>query len=309
MNATECFKIRIAIQDDCWHVSNDDIVLLKSKIGGILTWIDPNVIDADPFLFVHNDRLYLFYEHRTYFKSGVIKMISTKDLEVWTKPRTVLKESYHLSFPYIYEENGTIYMIPETSAVREVRLYKAVNNDLTQFKIVDTLLSRVNDKRRVDIDYSDSVLYKKNNKYYLFTTINYNRKNELELYIADSLMGTYVKHPASPIVSNNQYGRNAGGLIEKDGKLYRVAQDCVKRYGDNVHLLEICSLSPKEYEERVIEDNLLNKGIDFFKCGGHQLNLVNFSGKTIVATDAKEYHKYYIPACIRKMLKSFHLFY
>ena len=54
--------------------------------------LHPTVIVADPFLFVHKNELYLFYEEQVDLKGkGVIKMIRTSDLEKWDKPKLVLE--------------------------------------------------------------------------------------------------------------------------------------------------------------------------------------------------------------------------
>ena len=42
-------------------------------------------------------------------------MVSTDDLKHWTKPISILNdEGTHFSFPYVFEDNGSVYMIPET---------------------------------------------------------------------------------------------------------------------------------------------------------------------------------------------------
>ena len=115
--------------------------------------------------------------------------------------------------------------------------------------------------------------------------------NVLELYVSDKLEGPYTAHPSSPIIKSNKVGRDAGCWIEHQGKLLRVSQDCTHRYGDNVHVSEITKLSPTEYEENILKEKILPTDIPFYKEGGHQFNVINFKGKWIVATDAKEYHR------------------
>ena len=84
------------------------VLNIKSDTG----LFNPNasVILADPFLFVKGDTLYLFYEHLTkWFGTGRICMRSTKDLEIWTEEVDVLVEPFHLSFPFVFEENGKVH--------------------------------------------------------------------------------------------------------------------------------------------------------------------------------------------------------
>ena len=52
--------------------------------------LTPKTILADPFLFVNNDKLHLFFEDKQYMRNGVISMISTSDLITWSKPKIVL---------------------------------------------------------------------------------------------------------------------------------------------------------------------------------------------------------------------------
>ena len=37
----------------------------------------------------------------------------------------MLKEPFHLSYPYVFKHKGTYYMIPESRAAGAVRLYRA----------------------------------------------------------------------------------------------------------------------------------------------------------------------------------------
>lgn len=292
MKTTECFKIQILKGriSDSFEIKHLSPIHRICNSHNNLS-LCPKVIEADPFLFVKENRLHLFYESKDYGKPGVIKMTSTTDLKKWVRPHTVLKEPFHLSYPFVFQENDVIYMIPETCAVGEIRLYQAANDNLTRFTQVATLLKQTEDKD-IQISYSDASIYKKDGKYYLMVTIMKNDVNHLLLYCADSLTGPYTEHPSSPLVKSMKYGRNAGCLLERDGRLYRVAQDCVKRYGDNVHLLSVNHMDETTFQEHEVKDNIIPIDIDFYSDGGHQLHFVKFKDSIIVATDAKEYHKF-----------------
>ena len=263
MNPTECFKIQI-LKGEINHVFDIRDLSPVHRICNSSNPLSPfpKVIEADPFLFVRNDRLYLFYESKDYGKPGVIKMTSTTDLKTWSKPRTVLKEPFHLSYPYVFQEGDAIYMIPETGAAREVRLYKAEDDSLSHFVKVATLLRQEEDKD-MQISYADASIYKKDDKFFLMVSIMKNDVNHLLLYVANSLTGPYTEHPSSPLVKSMKYGRNAGCLLERDGKLYRVAQDCVDKYGDNVHLLSVDQMDETNYHEHVMQEDIRRNIISF----------------------------------------------
>lgn len=289
----ECFKI-------CLHQLENSNSLFNIKEGKSIYQIkclkpyfrlNPTTIVADPFLFVNKDTLYLFYESKQWLSPGVLKMVCTKDLKNWSSPVVVLEEPYHLSFPWVFEEDGHIYMLPETGATNTIRLYEARNEDLTNFIFVKELLYAPLDAQ-ILMGYGDSCINKIGDKYFLFTQLQYtDRINTLELFVSDSLMGEYKAHPMSPIQHNQKLGRNAGSLMRFEGKLLRFSQDCTNLYGDNVSISQIEKITPTEYKEKLVLDNIIPTDIPFYKDGGHQFNAVMFKGKWIVATDAKEYHK------------------
>ena len=245
----------------------------------------PVLFQADSFLFVKGENLYLFYELQHWDDPGCIAMVKTRDLKNWTKPQIVLRQPFHLSFPFVFEDNGTVYMIPESQESDSIRLYKA-NDDLTKFSFVRILLQQER-KNGIHFNFDDSHIYYKDHKYYLFTSYQKDWMYYQELYVTDDLLnGEFVKHPASPICISNEYGRNGGSLIQYDGRLLRVSQDCHENYGDNISLHEITQLDQEHYEERLFRRNLFPRN-NIFIDGGHQLNIAQFQGKYIYATDYK----------------------
>lgn len=245
----------------------------------------PVLFQADSFLFVKGNELFLFYELQHWDDPGRIAMIKTKDLRTWTEPQIVLKESFHLSFPYVFEDHGNIYMVPESQESDSVRLYKA-NDNLTHFDFVRTLLYQER-KDGIHYNFNDSHIYHKNGKYYLFTSYQKDWMYYQELFISDDLLnGKFIKHPCSPICTSNEFGRNGGSLIQCGDKLLRVTQDCHQNYGDNISLMEITLLNDKAYQEQLFKQNVFPQN-SIFIDGGHQLNITRFKGKYIYATDYK----------------------
>lgn len=299
----ECFKIRVLRYengDDIFNINKGN-PLLDLNAGNCYLTPNPTIIEADPFLFVKGDRLFLFYESKRLKDPGVLKMTSTQDFKKWTKPVVVLKESFHLSFPYVFEDNGDIYMIPETGAVNSIRLYKATSPELNKFELFKTLIEAPMDAK-IAMGYGDNCVIRHNDKYYLFTQLQYEDKiNTLELFVSDSLTGKFSMHCKSPIQHSQKFGRNAGAILEHNRKMYRFSQDCTRRYGDNVHISEITKISTTDYDEHVVYENIIPVNNRFYKEGGHQYNAVEFNGQFIVATDAKEYHNLMLQRIFNKI--------
>ena len=244
----------------------------------------PLLTQADPFLFVVKDTLYLFYESQRSGEKGEIRMTKTSNYEEWAKPVTVLSEPFHLSFPFVFEFQGDVYMIPETQEIDSIRLYRG-NKDLTDFQFVRVLLEK---PRTEDVKFSfcDSHLLIKNGKCYLFTSVSYNWTYHLELYYTDDLLlHDFVKHPASPIYIGNDFGRCGGSIIHLNDNYYRISQNCSGSYGANVSVHVITELDETVYHEELFMKDIFKTGGKIYRNGGHQLNIVKYRDSFIYATD------------------------
>ncbi len=253
---------------------------------------------ADPFLFVFNEELYLFYEHQDKWVGGKgrICMRKTNDLRNWSPEEDVLIEPFHLSYPFVFEDNGKVYMIPETGNDNSIRLYEAVNETLSQWKLLQKIVDD-------GLPWKDSVVFKKDGWYYLFTSHNANKQQEQHLFISHSLKGPYTEHPKSPIYVGADGGRNAGSIIEYEGEVYRPAQVCVNSYGEQTSIMKIDALSPWDYKESLYKKDIMDLHNPVYKEGGHQFNAAVFKGRVIVATDNRS-KNYNLVELFRKGWKS-----
>lgn len=279
----EGFDVVLLASNDPFSLANSKVVKRINCSRNILS-LSPVLIEADPFLVVRDDMLYLFYEEYRYRDKGIIKMTSTTDLVNWTTPQEVLIENFHLSYPWVFEHQGQWFMIPETSAAHEIRLYKATDNDLSRFEQVNTLLTHPEGEPFPKMDYCDSSIIEKEGVFYLFTTVNAGNGNELHLFFSDTLDGPFTEHPQSPVVIGDKYGRNGGSLVEHEGQIYRFAQDCVGEYGKNIHAFKVETLTRTQYHETLMNEDLLTQnGLH----AGHQFNFLQFNGEYIIAVDQK----------------------
>lgn len=309
MNRANCFKIDISIQKDAPLVESDKRSIFQLNCGHWYSIGDPVTIDADPFLFVHNDRLYLFYEDLHFYRfTGAIKMVSTSDLKHWTAPVEITHEpECHFSYPYVFEDKGEIYMMPETGWQNNIRLYKADRNDLSKFTLYKVILQREKLDPNIEFDWCDSCFYRKDGLYYLITTVKTKQQYEMQLYTSTQLEGSYTEHPMSPVVKGDDCARCAGSLMEKDGHIYRFAQDCSEAYGGQVSLFEIDEITPTAYREHLVKKHILPTDQKFYRMGGHQVNFATFRGQTVVATDARDEATFYAERTVRKFFRTLHL--
>ncbi|WP_299100129.1 hypothetical protein [uncultured Winogradskyella sp.] len=204
---------------------------------------------ADPFLIKHNDKTYLFIEELIYKnKLGHLSVMEIDDNGNYTKPETILVKDYHLSYPFVFEENGTYYMIPETSGNNDIQLYKATEFPL-KWEFERLIMNNV-----VAVD---TTLHKEGDTYWLFTNMKNHKGGskhvELNLFSSKSLFADqWEAHPLNPIVSDVKSARPAGKIFSSNNKLYRPSQNCSHHYGYGLNISEITELSKTKFKEKLI---------------------------------------------------------
>jgi hypothetical protein len=202
---------------------------------------------ADPFLLEKDGKTFLFFEDLRYSEGRAL--ISCCELDSKGKPgpvMEVLRRPYHLSYPFLFEEGGEIYMIPESKENLTVELYRATSFP-TEWALESVLLS--------EIHAVDATIEKLDGKYWMFVGISngrYSNCDELGIYFSDALKGPWTPHPANPVISDVRRARSAGAFFRDQGRLIRPSQDCARAYGYAIVFSEIVKLTETEYEERPV---------------------------------------------------------
>jgi len=231
---------------------------------------------ADPFLFVYNDELYIFLEIQEVHGYGYIHVWKTADLINWQDKGIVLKESFHLSYPFVFrdQKSGKIYLLPESSQAGKTYLY--------EFEEFPTKLIKKN--LLLTGKYVDSSIYQKDGIYYLITTDF--STGRLHLFCSNDLNNSDWKtHPLSPLSDNPLISRNGGGFVAIEDKLYRIAQNGQTKYGEGIVILEVCKLTPETYEEHIIIKDFTPTNQKWQRDGRHHFSIAKFRGKNIIAID------------------------
>lgn len=250
---------------------------------------------ADPFLFVHDGWLYLFYEEERLESPAPICAKRTKDLKHWDNLGIVLKELRHLSYPNVFEYDGNIYLLPETRECDAVILYKAVDFPYRW------------EKHKVLVEgdkFVDSCVLQHDGLWYLFTTSWLDENGSLRLFVSDNLEGGYKEHPLSPVVEGFAASRCGGAVFQYEGRLYRPAQDCSNYYGEGLVVYEITDLGRSRYGEAPVK-SLIDKRQKWNTKGGHHFNTTIFNGKRVVVMDGIV-NDNWINNHTRKLFNAFH---
>jgi hypothetical protein len=199
---------------------------------------------ADPCVFNWQGRDHVFFEDYEYAsRRGVIVWSVLGANGVLTPPQTVLERPYHLSYPFVFEQAGELFMIPETSANLTVELYRAVNFP-TQWQLVKALLTGIN--------AVDATLYYDKRRWWMFVNVGEfgsSTNDELFVFCADQLAGPWLAHQRNPVKSDAAGSRPAGRLFVRGDQLIRPAQNCSVTYGGGVNFFAIDRLSASEFSE------------------------------------------------------------
>jgi hypothetical protein len=266
------------------ELSNQIIVFNNRKIRKSRTHTHTT---ADPFLFVEGDDLFLFYECQNVNEKGHIRVKKTNDLINFNDLGCILKEEFHLSYPFVFRHKSSIFMVPESINANEIILYKFSDFPIKLEKQKTLLVGK----------YCDSSLFYYNEIWYLFTTSN----QGFEIYYSKDIENySFVPHPSNPISNNPKFQRNGGSILVINNDLFRIAQDCSGDYGKNVHIFKILELTTTNYRELLIRENYFDHNQEFNMKGAHHINMVDYKGYKIIAVDGK--HEDYL---INKFLSPF----
>ena len=212
---------------------------------------------ADPLAFEREGKTYLFVEeYIRETKRGRIVCLTLDENAKVTSHQVALERPYHLSYPFIFEHRGGIYMIPETASRRAIEVYRCENFP-DRWEFVTTLMDNV---------YAvDTTLLNHGGRWWLFANMLTEKGasswDELYLFSSDDpLSKDWAPHPLNPIISDARLARPAGPFFTLDGELYRPSQDSSQRYGYAVNLNRVDVLTESDYAETCVEKILPQSG-------------------------------------------------
>jgi hypothetical protein len=205
---------------------------------------------ADPFLWEQDNRLYVFFENYSYrTKKGKISVGNVVEdgqgrysvVDV----RDVLDFDYHVSYPQIVQEEGALFLMPETYQSKRLEVYRCVQFPekwelyATAFEgeeVVDTTYFRD--------ENGDKWLFLNKGCY----------EAELYLYKIDSLkLEKVIAHRENPVLIDCRKARNGGALFKYEHEYYRPSQiNTHGIYGKGLQISKIKKLTLDEFEDEPV---------------------------------------------------------
>lgn len=205
---------------------------------------------ADPFGLWREGRLTVLCEHLDY-RDGVGRIAALEPLEPAEPLNRVPVQigpvpPVHLSYPFIFEHDGRLLCIPETSAAREVAVY-ALERFPDRWRKLATLIE--------DRAVVDATVFRHGGYWWLAAAADGPQASvgaDLHLWFAEDPLGPWRAHPGNPVKIDVRSSRPAGAPFVVDGVLYRPSQDSSLTYGARVVINRIDVLTPTRFAEEPV---------------------------------------------------------
>lgn len=224
----------------------------RRDLGGISWNVMPDPGDhfyADPFPFFHGGRDYIFFEdldHKT--GKGIISVVEIAEDGTLGAAVPVLEEPWHLSYPFLMESDGEIWMVPEASLSGDVWIYRAVAFPW-RWERHGALLN--------GLEAADATIVSHGGKFHMMAVVRDGvggYSDTLSIWHADALLGPWRPHAANPVLIDDRTARPAGNFVVRDGKLLRPVQDCRNGYGAALSLARIDRLDESGFSQTIETD-------------------------------------------------------
>jgi len=213
----------------------------RSLLDVPITWLPeqrPFCFLADPFGVWRNDHLHVFVEAYDYRdKHGVIQRFTYDANFKLVDQGGALRAKHHLSYPFIIEDAGEIFMLPEAHHSGKLTLYRAARFPDDWQKVCDLL----------PLPAVDASVVKHGALWWMFYALHgpdHRAMRELHVASAPQLTGPWTPHPQNPVRTGFETSRPGGTPFMAQGCLYVPTQDCRTEYGAALTLLRIDELTP-----------------------------------------------------------------
>jgi hypothetical protein len=201
---------------------------------------------ADPFAIARDGAVTLFVEEFDYRRGkGVISAVGFDAGGPRGRPEPVLELETHLSYPFVFEADGQVWMIPESHASGTIDLYRATafpRGWVHEAVLVDGVVA------------GDATLLRHGGRWWLFATVRAgggSYSDTLHLWHAPHFRGPWTPHRCNPVLIDVGSARAAGPVVLRDGALIRPVQDCRGGYGAALGLARILRLDEGGFAQRV----------------------------------------------------------
>lgn len=251
-------KLRDKIRRSSWHEDHWQVGYRKISGPGVLEtkewpeddyiWLpdDGHRYYADPFVFAHEGQTYLFVEEFRYANAkGVLAVSTLQEDGTFSAPKTILALPYHLSYPLVFEQDGEIYMMPESCGNKTLEVYRAVQFP-DQWVLDRVLMDNIEISDTTPVDFDGAT--------YLFGNVREGFVDSwggLRVFKGPSRLGPFEPVHNGLALLDAATARPGGHMSVVDGKIVRVVQDGRGGYGAALLITQVNKLDGDHFEQKV----------------------------------------------------------
>jgi hypothetical protein len=209
-----------------------------------LPLVGRNVFRADPFGIPGKDKLTILCEEFDYRSpTGFIAWTEVSDTTARISSGTVFRNSFHMSYPYLFQHDGEIYCVPETAEAGKMEILRAI-----AFPDEWATIGEIG----AGVCGVDPTVFAYEGIWWAACTRKDRDENlNLFLWYAEELQGPWKPHGRNPVKTDVRSSRSAGTPFVHQGTLYRPAQDSSALYGGRVVINRVARLTPDEFDEEI----------------------------------------------------------
>lgn len=238
------------VTHDDWHVGIADAPIerfLDPAAHPPISWLRlrDDHFAADPFGIERDGMLHVLYEDFDQRRGvGTIHHVEIGANGAHSEPRLVLDAGVHASYPFLVEDAGTVFMLPELAESGDLVLYEATTFP-SAWRPAATILPGV--------PALDASVVRFEDRWWLFACrLDRGANHDLFIWHADRLVGPWTEHAMSPVKSDIRSARPGGTPFVVDGVLHRPSQDDSRVYGGRLVINRVTELTPDRFREEPV---------------------------------------------------------
>jgi hypothetical protein len=247
--------------------------IMESRIfNPVVDWIplsSPGYYTADPFPFITDggNMGILFEDFGLDEYYGKISLMTLDKDFRRVNQKVILDTGSHLSYPFIFREEGRFFLFPEAGHSGKLICYEYNPSEQCAFPLTEIS----------GLPLLDPTILKYEDKYWLFGTMQGKDMNsKLYIFYSRNLLGPYNPHRCNPVKNNDDGSRPAGSFFKIGSEIYRPAQNCKTQYGESISIFRVKVLNEYEYTEEYhmsINAGSNNQFSDIMAI--HTINIIN----------------------------------
>jgi hypothetical protein len=188
---------------------------------------------ADPFLIdINGQRICLVEDFDSTLGRACITAIRIHDARSYEVIGPIIRETFHLSFPFPMILEDRLFVVPESAEARDIRMYECVEFPNT-WKLHAVLMD--------DVEAYDTQIFPVEGRWELLTTLTPVGMRDIDSRLnvfeaVDPLARNWVPSIPLPLIVDPVGGRNAGFIETPSGPVRAAQANTVSTYGSGLRI-------------------------------------------------------------------------